>query len=111
MMIMLKRSLLGNDFTAPTFWMHSFRAEKVMMLSDPKHWDHILPFMQPGDVPHRIALADADIGAMLAADGHDDGSSDMLGGEQQAASSKPMLQNYTKFKVKKVPQEAELTSL
>ena len=43
MMIMLKRSLLGNDFTEPTFWMHSFRAEKVMMLSDPKHGDHIFP--------------------------------------------------------------------
>ncbi len=27
--------------------------DKVMMLSDPKHWDHILSFMQPGDVPHR----------------------------------------------------------
>ena len=42
------------------------------MLSDPKHWDHILPFMQPGDVPHRIALTDADIRAMHAADGHED---------------------------------------
>jgi hypothetical protein len=43
------------------------------MLSDPKHWDHILPFMQPEDVPHRIALTDADIRAMHAADGHEDG--------------------------------------
>ncbi len=89
-MIMLKRSLLGNDFTEPTFWMHSFRVEKVMMRSDPKHWDHILPFMHPGDVLHRIALTDVDIDTMLTADGHDDGSSDILGGEQQAASSKPM---------------------
>ena len=55
---------LGNDLTTPNFWMYSFRAKKVMMLSDPKHWDHILPFMQPGDVPHRIALTDADIRAM-----------------------------------------------
>ncbi len=43
------------------------------MLSDPKHWDHILPFMQPGDVPHRIALTDEDIRAMYASDGHEDG--------------------------------------
>ena len=25
-----------------------FRVKKVMMFSDPKNWDHILPFMQPG---------------------------------------------------------------
>jgi len=53
--------------------MYSFRAKKVMMLSDPKHWDHILPFMQPGDVPHRIALTDADIRDMHAPDGDEDG--------------------------------------
>jgi hypothetical protein len=46
---------------------------KRWMLSDPKHWNHILPFMQPGDVPHKIALTDADICAMHAADGHEDG--------------------------------------
>ncbi len=28
---------LGNDLTTPNFWMYSFRAKKVMMLSDPKH--------------------------------------------------------------------------
>ena len=38
---------LGNDLTTPNFWMYSFRAKKVMMLSDPKHLDYILPFMQP----------------------------------------------------------------
>ncbi len=43
------------------------------MLSDPKHWDHILPFMQPGDVTHRIALTDVDIRAMHTADDHGDG--------------------------------------
>jgi hypothetical protein len=43
------------------------------MLSNPKHWDHILPFMQPRDVPHRIALTDTDIRAMHAADSHEDG--------------------------------------
>ena len=43
------------------------------MLSDPKRWDHILPFMQPGVVPRRIALTDADIRSMhAAADGHED---------------------------------------
>ena len=26
---------LGNDLTTPNFWMYSFRAGKVMMLSDP----------------------------------------------------------------------------
>ena len=59
---------LGNDLTTPNFWMYSFRAKKVMMLSDPKHWDHILPFMQSGDVPHKIAPTDADIRAMHAVD-------------------------------------------
>ena len=45
------------------------------MLSDPKCRDHILPFIQPGDVPRRIALTDADrmIRAMHAADGQETG--------------------------------------
>ena len=125
------------------------------MLSDPKHWGHILPFIQSGDVPHRIALTDADIHPMHTADDHEDGDvpvdvvtthsqtvsklpasgdlpapsatsnsgekvrelsvsnkvdsmiDDMLDGEQQAASFKPMLQDYKKFKHgKEVPQEA-----
>jgi hypothetical protein len=63
---------LGNDLTTPNFWMYTFRADKVMILSDPKHWDHILSFMHPGDVPHRITLTDADIRAMHAADDHED---------------------------------------
>jgi hypothetical protein len=29
--------------------------------------------MQPGDAPHKIDLTDADIHAMHAADGHEDG--------------------------------------
>ena len=53
--------------------MYIFCAEKVMILSDPKYWDHILPFMQSEDVPHRITLADAVIRSMHAADGHEDG--------------------------------------
>jgi hypothetical protein len=38
----------------------------------PRYRD-LLPFMQPGDVPHRIVLTDADIRAMHAADDHEDG--------------------------------------
>jgi hypothetical protein len=113
-----------------------------------------------GNVPRRIALTDADIRAMHAADGHEDGDvpinvvttrsqaasklrasgelpapsatsnsgdkvrelsvsnrvgsmiGDMLGGEQQAASSKLMLQDYEKFKHgKEAPQEAEIQYL
>ena len=58
------------------------------MLSDPKHWDHILPFMQPGDVPHRIALTDADIRATHAVDGHEDSDVpvDVVTTRSQAAS-------------------------
>ena len=52
--------------------MYRFRDDKVMMLSDPKHWDHILPFIQSGDVPHGISLSDVDILTMYAADGHED---------------------------------------
>ena len=37
---------LGNDLINSNFSMYSFRANKIMMLSDPKYWDHILPFMQ-----------------------------------------------------------------
>jgi hypothetical protein len=44
-----------------SIWMYSFLTKEVMMLSDPKHWDHILTYMQPGDVPHRIGLTDTDI--------------------------------------------------
>jgi hypothetical protein len=43
------------------------------MLSDPKNWDHILPFMEPGDVSHRITLTDVDIHTMHGVDGHEDG--------------------------------------
>ena len=33
-------------------------------MSDPKHFDTILPFLQPLDVPHRIDLTSADIKTM-----------------------------------------------
>jgi hypothetical protein len=64
---------LGNDLTTPNFYMYSFRAKKVMILSDPKHWDHISPFMQPGDVPHRIALTDVDIPSIHDVGDREDG--------------------------------------
>jgi hypothetical protein len=38
---------LGNDLTTPTFWLWSFKHKKAMLMSDPKHFDHILPFVQP----------------------------------------------------------------
>ncbi len=31
-----------------------FKHKKVMKMSDPKHFDPILPFLQPTDVPHKI---------------------------------------------------------
>ena len=60
---------LGNDLTTPTFWLWSFKHRKAMRLSDPKHFDHILPFLQPADVHHSIPLSSADIIRMHA---HDD---------------------------------------
>ncbi len=44
--------------------------------------------MQPGDVPHRIALTDADIHTMHAADDHEDGyvSVDVVTTRSQAVS-------------------------
>ena len=59
---------LGNDLTTPTFWLWSFRNRKAMRLSDPKHFDHILPFLQPADVHHSIPLDSDDIGRMHAID-------------------------------------------
>ncbi len=155
-----KLDSLQEYLTTPNFWIYSFRTKKVMMLSDPKHWDHILPFMQSGDVPHRIALTDADIRAMHVADDHEDGDvsidvvttrsqavsklrtsgelpapsatsnsgekvqelsvstrlgnmiDDMVRGAQQVTSSKPMLQDYNKFKHgKEVSQEDEIQYL
>ena len=39
-----------------------------MRLSDPKPFDHILPFLQPADVHHSIPLDSDDIGRMHAID-------------------------------------------
>ena len=60
---------LGNDLTTPTFWMYSFRLRKVVRLSDPRHFDHILPFLHPDSIPHAIDLSAADICQMHADDG------------------------------------------
>ena len=32
-----------------------------LRLSDPRHFDHILPFLCPEDIPHRIDLSADDI--------------------------------------------------
>ena len=39
------------------FWMYSFKLRKVVRLSDPRHFDHILPFLCPEDIPHSIDLS------------------------------------------------------
>ena len=62
---------LGNDLCTPNFWMFSFKHKKVMKMSDPKHFDTILPFLQPTDVPHKIDLTVADIAKMHKDAGQD----------------------------------------
>ncbi len=62
---------LGNNLCTPNFWMYSFKHKKVLRMSDPKHFDTILPFLQPLDVPHRIDLTVADIEAMHTVAGQD----------------------------------------
>ena len=60
---------LGNDLSTPMFWMYSFKLRKVVRLSDPRHFDHILPFLCPEDIPHRIDLSADDICTMHEEDG------------------------------------------
>jgi hypothetical protein len=60
---------LGNDLSTPMFWMYSFKLSKVVRLSDPRHFDHILPFLCPEDIPHRIDLSADDICTMHEEDG------------------------------------------
>jgi hypothetical protein len=60
---------LGNDLSTPMFWMYSFKLRKVVRLSDPCHFDHILPFLCPEDIPHRIDLSADDICKMHEEDG------------------------------------------
>jgi hypothetical protein len=51
--------------------MFSFKHKKVMKMSDPKHFDTILPFLQSTDVPHKIDLTVADIANMHKDAGQD----------------------------------------
>ena len=60
---------LGNDLTTPTFWMYDFKLRKVIRLSDPRHFDHVLPFLHPDAIPHAIDLSATDICQMHAEDG------------------------------------------
>jgi hypothetical protein len=60
---------LGNDLSTPMFWMYSFKLRKVVRLSDPRHFDHILPFLCQEDIPHRIDLSADDICTMHEEDG------------------------------------------
>jgi hypothetical protein len=55
--------------------MWSFKHKKVYTLSDPRHFDTILPFLQPGDVGHKIDLTVEDIQKMHTSDNRDDSSS------------------------------------
>ena len=59
---------LGNDLTTPTFWLWSFKHKKAMRMSDPKHFDHILPFLEPADVHHTIPLTAREVVRMHARD-------------------------------------------
>jgi hypothetical protein len=52
---------LGNDLSTAMFWMYSFKLRKVVRLSDPRHFDHILPFLCPEDIAHCIGLSADDI--------------------------------------------------
>ena len=60
---------LRNDLTTPMFWKYSFKLRKVVRLSDPRHFDHMLPFLCPEDIPHCIDLSADDICTMHEEDG------------------------------------------
>jgi hypothetical protein len=47
---------LAFFLTTPTFWLWTFKHKKAMRMSDPKHFDHILPFLQPADAHHTMPL-------------------------------------------------------
>jgi len=47
---------LDNELKTPNFLMRSFKQKRslqVYTMSDPRHFDTILPFLQPGDVGHK----------------------------------------------------------
>ena len=58
-----------QSFNIPMFWMYSFKLRKVVRFSDPRQFDHILPFLCPEDIPHGIDLSAADICNMHDEDG------------------------------------------
>jgi hypothetical protein len=60
---------LGNDLSTPMFWMYLFNLRKVVRLSDPRHFDHILPVLCPEDISHRIDLSADDMCKMHEEDG------------------------------------------
>ena len=68
---------LGNELHTPNFKMWSFNHKKVYTLSDPRHFDTILSFLQSGDVGHKIDLTVEDIQKMHATDNRHDSSSTM----------------------------------
>jgi hypothetical protein len=45
---------LGNELNTPIFLIWNFKHKKVYTMSDPRHFDTIWPFLQPGDVGHKI---------------------------------------------------------
>jgi hypothetical protein len=45
---------LGNELNTLNFLMWRFKLKKVYTMSDPRHFDTILPFLQPGDVGHKL---------------------------------------------------------
>ena len=49
--------------------MYAFKLRKVIRLSDPRHFDHVLPFLHPDAIPHAIDLSATDICQMHAEDG------------------------------------------
>ena len=60
--------ILGTISLLLLFGCGVFAIAEAMRLSDPKHFDHILPFLQPADVHHSIPLDSDDIGRMHAID-------------------------------------------
>ena len=53
---------------APPAPRECFKHKKAMRMSDPKHFDHILPFLRPADVHHAIPLTAQEVLRMHAKD-------------------------------------------
>jgi hypothetical protein len=52
------------------FCMCSFKLRKVVCLIDPRHFDHILSFLCPEDIPHSVDLSANGICKMHEEDGY-----------------------------------------